>query len=781
MHSSSKPSGAPRPARFARWVPILIYTTGAGLVAGLCSWGIWSNAAQPLRETVWAAAGGESRLAVPLTSYGPLAPRQYVDTGGFNTVIIGVSPWGPTASLQEIRDRFVGQAGRSIADIDGRLETPDLPWQQRLSLVVVKAGCLLSEGQSAQAYALLESTRQHVERDGGEVRRWTLLTLVFFQGVAALRLGEDENCILCRGESSCILPISGAAVHQFPKGSRLAAKHFLEYLEVFPDDLEVRWLLNLAHMTLGEHPHLVDPRFLIRLDHFLKSQAGIGKFRDIGHLVGLNRLNQAGGCVMDDFDNDGLLDLAVTSFDPSVPLALYRNTGDGRFAENPEAGLDDQLGGLVCVQTDYNNDGRIDLYIPRGAWLSYPVRPSLLRNDGDFRFTDVTAAAGLLDPLNSNAAAWADFDNDGWLDLFVCCEMQDHRLYRNLGNGRFQDVAAAAGLAQFGSQCKGCTWIDYDNDDYPDLFVNDLGGTAQLFHNERNGKFAEVTDQLGIDGPAEGFSCWAWDYNNDGWLDLFATSYDRNVGAVVQGLLGQPHNRHSNRLLRNVGGQRFENVTAEAGLDLVFATMGSNYGDFDNDGFLDMYLGTGEPNLSALVPNRMFRNLAGRNFAEITASAGVGHLQKGHAVAAGDWDRNGNLDVFIQMGGPINGDKYHNILFQNPGNDHSWLCVKLVGKRTNRAALGARIKVVTAGDKPLTIHRHISPGSSFGGNPLEQTIGLAGAEKVATLEIHWPTSGTTQVFHDLAVNQAIEVVELSDSYRKLDRQPISLPETDAAE
>ncbi len=203
--------------------------------------------------------------------------------------------------------------------------------------------------------------------------------------------------------------------------------------------------------------------------------------------------------------------------------------------------------------------------------------------------------------------------------------------------------------------------------------------------------------------------------------------------------------------------------------------MGSNFADFDNDGFLDMYLGTGDPNIATLVPNRMFKNVDGRRFAEITGSSGTGHLQKGHGVSCGDWDRDGDIDLFVQTGGVVNGDKYHNILFQNPGQGNRWLSVKLVGKTTNRAAIGARIKVVTAGDRPQTIHRLVSSGSSFGANPLEQLIGLGRAEKVAVLEVHWPTSRTTQVFRDLAANQAIEIVEHAESYRKRDYRPIPLP------
>jgi hypothetical protein len=296
-----------------------------------------------------------------------------------------------------------------------------------------------------------------------------------------------------------------------------------------------------------------------------------------------------------------------------------------------------------------------------------------------------------------------------------------------------------------------------------------------LFHNNRDGTFTDVTRAMGIDGPRVGFSCWAWDFDNDGYLDLFATSYDRSLEDVVKGVLGQPHARQSNRLYRNLGGKKFQDVTKETGLDLCFAAMGTNFGDFDNDGFLDIYLGTGDPDLSTLVPNRMFKNVAGQRFAEITASSGTGHLQKGHGVACGDWRRIGAIDIFMETGGATDGDRYHNVLFLNPGQGNNWLTVKLVGKKTNRAAIGARIKAVTAGTAPLTVHRHVSSGSSFGANPLQQTLGLSKADRVEVLEIHWPTSGTTQVFRDVAVNQAIEITEFAKEYRKLDWKPVPAP------
>jgi len=732
------------------------------------------------RQSVTRTSGSRATTSTDGSRAIQFRPREAIDVSGFSVVGPSLKPWKADASLVTIGESWRGAGYKLIATLAKTLDDARSRKDPReiVALLMTKAQILNYEGESNSSYEVAQEARSLAEADDKVASEW-LYTIIFFQGVTALRRGENDNCIMCRGESSCILPISAAAVHTKPEGSRLAIRHFTEYLERFPDDLAVRWLLNLAHMTLGEHPDKVDRRFLISLDRFRNSEFDIGKFRDVGHLVGVDRFNQAGGAIMEDFDNDGLLDIVVSCFDATLGAAYFQNRGDGTFLDrSKEAGLTGQLGGLVCYQTDYNNDGRTDIFISRGAWYPHPVRPSLLRNDGARGFTDVTKEAGLLAPVNSNGAAWADYDNDGWLDLFVCCEQQPNRLYHNRRDGTFEEVSDKAGVRVENQRlfCKGVAWIDFDNDNDPDLFINNLGGPAELHRNNGDGTFTNVTAQLGIAGPYRGFSCWAWDYDNDGWLDIFATSYDRSLEDVVSGLLGQPHSRYPNSLYRNTGGKGFEDVTREVGLDMVFATMGSNYADFDNDGFLDMYLSTGDPSLSTLVPNRMFKNVGGKRFAEITGSSGTGHLQKGHAVACGDWDRDGDVDLFVEMGGVINGDRYHDILFQNPGQGNHWLTVKLVGRKTNRAAIGARIKLVTAGREPLTVHRHVSSGSSFGANPLEQTIGLGKAERIALLEVHWPTSGTTQVFRDIPVDQGIEITEFAETYRRLTWKHIPQPE-----
>ena len=754
----------PPPPRASRMTVVV-----AGLILLGCAAAVfvqWSSSPTP------AGSGG---AAAPPASRLRYKPYQQVDTSGFFTVIERIPVWPADASLERIATAWRGVGPRVLAQLDADLRQGNPPPWGKLEGLIVKANALNFDGHADEAYAVLEEARRLAEGHPSLAEDF-LYTVIAYQGIAALRRGETDNCVMCRGESSCILPIAPAAVHTKPTGSRLAVEHFTEYLAQFPDDLEFRWLLNVAHMTLGEYPDGVDPRFRVSLDRYLSAEHGIGKFRDVGHLAGVNRYNQAGGAILDDFDGDDRLDVVLTSYDPTAPMAFYRNKGDGTFEDVTEkAGLGNQLGGLYCVQADFDNDGRLDIFVPRGAWLKTPMRPSLLRNNGNGTFADVTRQAGLLGAMNAITAQWADYDNDGLLDLFVCGEAQPNRLYRNKGDGTFEEVAARAGVDAPGGTWKGMAWLDFDGDRFPDIFLNNLDGPSRLYRNNGNGTFTDVTREAGIDGPPRGFSCWAFDYDNDGRPDIFAAAFVKDLAPVVRGLLGGPPDRPSNRLYRNLGGGKFQDVTTDAGLGAAFAAMGSNFADFDNDGFLDFYLGTGTPDFGMLVPNRLFRNLGGRRFADISGSSGTGHLQKGHAVACGDWRRGGSVDILIEMGGAVDGDRYHTVLFQNPGQGNNWLNVKLVGGKTNRSAIGARIKVTTAGENPRTVYRWVSSGSSFGANPLEQHIGLGKADRVAEVEVYWPTSDTTQVFRDLPANQGIEITESAPEYRKREYRPIPPP------
>jgi hypothetical protein len=733
----------------------IILLAGAGAAAGIYSWPTTSNSKDRRKPLVY-------------------RPWQPLDTSGFLVSHMGLEPWKDPTNLEEIRRAYDRIGYRNIARLDNSLAA-GVDREQEVQFRLFKAAFYLYEGEPKKSYEVLQELRAQVEGSPRLAQDW-LYTVIFFQGVVGLRRGETENCIDCRGEGACIFPLRPSAVHTLPDGSRLAIAHFTEYLQQFPDDLGVRWLLNLAYMTLGEQASGVPEQFRLAFER-CDSELDIGRFRDVAHSVGVNRLNMAGGAIMDDFDNDGLLDIVVSTWDAGMGMVFYRNKGDGTFeARSETAGLAGQYGGFNIVQTDYNNDGFLDIFVTRGGWMQHPMRNSLLRNNGDGTFTDVTREAGLLEAGNSMSAGWADFDNDGFLDLFVCCERVPNRLYRNKGNGTFEEVSGRAGLWGKQKTCKGAVWLDYDNDGWPDLLVTYLDSTPQLFHNNRDGSFTDVSEEMGITGPRSGFSCWAFDYDNDGWTDLFVTSYERSLTDLVRGILGQPTSKNLDvtRLYRNEGGKRFVNASKQTGVAGIYATMGSNFADFDNDGYLDFYLATGDPYLETLVPNRMFKNVSGRWFAEITTTSGTGHLQKGHGVACGDWDRDGNVDLFVETGGATPGDRFHNVLFQNPGQGNHWLTVKLIGQKTNRAAIGARIKVVTVGEKPLTVYRHVSSGSSFGANPLQQTIGLGKAGSIDRVEVWWPTSRTTQVFRDVAINQAIEVTEFAADYHRLNWTPIPI-------
>jgi hypothetical protein len=236
----------------------------------------------------------------------------------------------------------------------------------------------------------------------------------------------------------------------------------------------------------------------------------------------------------------------------------------------------------------------------------------------------------------------------------------------------------------------------------------------------------------------------------------------------MKGYLKQPQAGEGLRLFRNLGNGKFRDVSAATGINRVFMPMGLNFGDIDNDGFPDFYLGSGNPSYASPIPNVLFHNNAGRGFTDITASSGTGVLPKGHGIAFADLDGDGDEDIFVVMGGAVPGDRQAARLFQNPGNGNNWLSVRLVGEKSNRAAIGARIKVaVTDGGHERFIYRTVGSGGSFGASPLEQHIGLGKGISIATVEVFWPTTDTRQTFSAIATNQTIEIHELAKDYRRI--------------
>ncbi len=714
------------------------------------------------------------------------------DSGYFFAVIFTGAVEDPN-SLEQVGTALSGRAAKGVDYLRGVLaevprDVPEGP-PQIVQLHLAIGGLFMYQGDFDAADREFEAARDFEPKDDDLVRANYDALL----GLAALRRGEVENCVACCNEASCIFPLAAGAIHRQTRGSREAVRRFTAYLEKRPEDLGVRWLLNVAAMTLGEYPDKVPSKYLISQEPF-QSRIDVGRFPNIAARIGLDPGgNMAGGSILDDFNGDGRIDVFTSTADPTRGARLFINRGDGTFEDRSEkAGLARQISALNCNQADFDNDGDLDVYLMRGGWED-PIRPSLLRNDGNGTFTDVTESSGVGTPIASQSAAWGDYDNDGDVDLFVAGEylpLQPEsalpgapppvpdprnycRLYRNNGNGTFTNCAESAGVLNE-RRAKGSAWGDYDGDGRPDLYVSNSGQEDRLYHNNGDGTFTDVAPQLRVTGPMKSFSCWFFDYDNDGRQDLFVTGFSGTLSDVIRSHLGQPTAGERPRLYHNEGPSGFRDVTKEAGLDRVMLVMGSNFGDIDNDGYLDMYLGTGQPAYFYVVPNIMLKNVEGKRFEDVTTSTGTGHLQTGHGISFGDWDRDGDVDVFLSSGGATPGDKAHNILFQNPGHGNHWINVKLVGTRSNRAAIGAEIRVDLPGPAGglTSRYRVIGSGSSFGGNCLAPTIGLGKANAIPNLEVHWPASGLRQTFHNVPTDRAIEITEGRDDFRVLDWSPI---------
>jgi ASPIC and UnbV/FG-GAP-like repeat len=614
--------------------------------------------------------------------------------------------------------------------------------------------------------------------------------------LAYFRLGELQNCTWNHNSDACIFPIKNEGVHKEQLGAREAAKRYAELLTdptTNPENaLVYRWLLNISYMVLGQYPDGVPKQWLIPPETF-NSDYDIGQFRDVAATRGVSVFGRAGGVILEDFDNDGHLDLMISRMGIQEQIEYFHNNGDGTFTRMTEqAGLKGITGGLNIVQADYNNDGCIDVFVPRGAWYhdKGQLPSSLLRNNCDGTFTDVTAEAGLLNNYPTQTAVWADFNNDGLVDLFVGNEIvrdkvpwpataKNFRLYINNGDGTFTDVGADTGIRLDG-MVKGATADDYDNDGWQDLYVSVMGGPNHLFHNlgvpGKTPKFADVTAQAGVAEPNMSFTCWFFDYNNDGWPDIFVSGYWATMPNIVREYIGQKDKAKGDRprLYRNNKDGTFTDVSHETHLDQLLLTMGANFGDLDNDGWLDFYVGTGAAPLTNIVPHQMFRNSNGEYFQNVTTSGGFGHLQKGHGVAFGDIDNDGNQDVFEVIGGAYTSDKFWSALFKNPGHGNHWVKLRLIGTKANRFAIGARIRVqTTENGKQRDIFRSVNSGGSFGASSLRPHIGLAKASTIDMLELRWPGSGLVQQFKGpIAADQIYEIREGEPSLK-----PIQLAKT----
>jgi hypothetical protein len=333
-----------------------------------------------------------------------------------------------------------------------------------------------------------------------------------------------------------------------------------------------------------------------------------------------------------------------------------------------------------------------------------------------------------------------------------------NRLFHNNGDGTFTEVARTAGIISVWPTI-GHSWGDYDNDGYPDLFLSNAIGPPQLFHNNGDGTFTDVTAQADLDHCALAFGAQFCDIDDDGWLDIIQYSWAIHEDVIHSIRTGAaPPYGHPTRVYRNNRDGTFTQINQELGIQECWGSMSGNAADLNNDGYLDIALGNGGPLMDRSEPMVILEN-DGKRFRNVTFAAGLPYIGKGHGVNCADLFEDGRLSILVGTGGNYPGDLLTTSVFrpkQRPGN---YLSVRLTGTKSNRDAIGARLNLVAGGRQQ---HRVINGGSNFGCLPPQQHFGLAQTTEIEALEIWWP-SGLRQRFESLPVNQMIRITE-GESY-----------------
>lgn len=495
------------------------------------------------------------------------------------------------------------------------------------------------------------------------------------------------------------------------------------------------------------------------------------RFEDVAAKMGVNKLDGLGPSAWCDYDHDGDFDLFVCGCDSYG--ALYRNDGDHFRDVSAEAGLFHVQSGFSATLQDYDNDGYCDLYVGRDGWNG-PAPNSLYRNNGDGTFTETTEAAGVGHPGSSFVHSWFDYNRDGFLDLYVANGIvgggDTNVLYRNNTDGTFTDTTAEAGLAERrGTKTIGLAIGDYDKDGWPDLFVGGFNVPHRLYHNLGDGTFRDVAVEAGLTSPKWERQCYVsffFDYDNDTWPDILMTnlaSFPYVVMGVSEAYASLPAEgreklfRMAPKLYRNNRDGTFTDVSREAGFLYPMGVMGANVADLDNDGFQDVYFATGDPAIFRMEPDRFFRNNGDGTFTDWTFATGLGNLGKGHGVTFVDIDGDGDLDMYVPEGGFVHGDAWENAFYLNlQATGNSWLHIDLRGDPSNRDAVGTSVTVTAGG---MTQLRQVKGGRGFGSSDSPTVeFGLGKAKTVERVEIRWP-SGTLQVLENVRVNQRIFVRE----------------------
>ena len=492
-----------------------------------------------------------------------------------------------------------------------------------------------------------------------------------------------------------------------------------------------------------------------------------------------------GGVAVIDFDNDGLMDLYFTNgarfpelkkTGPEFHNSLLRNKGGGVFEDvTGRAGLaGENLGySLGAAAADYDNDGFTDLFVANAG------SNTLYRNQGDGTFRDVSAASGLgAKPPGtlSVQGAWLDFDHDGRLDLVVSnytlwspgadqrCVRADgvdyychpktypsvpHRLYRNQGNGAFQDVTEASGFGASRGKGMGIGVADVNGDGWEDIFIANDTEPNFLYLNQQNGRFREQGLATGVAHNDDGATVSAMgadlrDFDNDGWPDIF---YNDLTGQVWG-------------LFRNLRGKSFRYVSGAVGLaplSMPYSGWSAALFDYNNDGWRDLYSANGDVDSlrsNAAQHDTLFENIEGRRFKDVSALMGEHFQRKGYQRGAAivDLNNDGFLDLVV-----TSLDRRPAILMNSAGGGGHWLTIRPVGHKANRDSIGARITVTTPSGR--TLHDWLSPSVGFlSSSDPRVHFGLGPETKAAAVEIRWPGGGTRTV-KDVAADRILTISE----------------------
>lgn len=448
---------------------------------------------------------------------------------------------------------------------------------------------------------------------------------------------------------------------------------------------------------------------------------GLPFFINVATALDLDDGNNAQGIAFGDYNNDGFQDIYVSNSGPNI---LYKNNGDGTFTDISEiAHVRDDGNSWGCIFADYDNDGYQDIY------LSNTNRANILyHNNGNGAFSNVAAAAGVDKTGECWGLAFSDYNNDGYLDIYVAINDQTaSKLYKNNQDGTFEDVTLQAGVGHTGYNA-GVTFGDYDNDGDPDILVSNRLGPSVLCQNNGDGTFTDVGAQAGVSESGNAHGAVFGDYDNDGHLDLLVTTAD-------------PNDRQY--LYHNNGDGTFTYVSVQAGLG---KSGGIGHGvaflDYDYDGYLDIFIADERNDV-------FYHNNGNGTFTEMSKEVGIDEDINGWGVAIGDCDADGDLDIYVANNGS-------NAYYQNQGTPNNWIIVKLVGTISNKDAIGARVKVVSESFSQI---REINGGSGTGSqNSLAAAFGLGQDTTVDSLIIRWP-SGIVQVAINLAAKEFYSIVE----------------------